>query len=742
VPDDLLSDTHPALSWVDAFPWLAATECTTDTSEESISPWVDPIDAIEPMTRAERLADLSDLILERLTKWTIGQIFPTLPAAIDLASLPITNRARNALTRYGYYTAGDLQSVELDDLLDMRNVGIGTVDSILQTLADASTLTTVQILRIPEGAKSTEANDSPDRHGESVAHTESLISDLQTVATWYATLGMSALPLLNPAPPGSPPEVIKAQQRLELITANDVLVKEQAEHDAAELLQHMLSTLDHRALQILARRFFADRPETLDEIGADLGITRERIRQIESRARSDIVRELESGGSLERIVAAVRELVGTVLPLADLLRLVPALAHPVEAVGQPAWRVLDRLDDAYEIEDGWCAAPTTQSAQNETLTRLQEHANRHGVAMVGDLSPLNPNQSEDSAVASLRDWLSYCGYEVAGDWVFTRVSTVGDRAAAVLSVTGSPMSSQDILNRLGVERSLVSLRNAMGSDDRFERVDRDKWALSEWGMKSYTGIRALVREEVGRNGGEIPLETLIERITGRYTVSANSVIAYASALPFEARAGIVRFSTGERELHKTPERTRRLYQRADGWIYRVTVTKDHLRGSGSPAPVALANILGIQHGQARQLASELGPQTITWTGSQPAFGTIRRFLIDSDIEIDSEIFLVIGDNDSFRIEPIDVSDTAPLECSLRLVGVHDEVARKHPRAALATAIGLPETSSVASVIGGYRERGDTDIAELLLSIRDQLEEPPVAQSIDQSADIDEILDLL
>jgi hypothetical protein len=434
--------------------------------------------------------------------------------------------------------------------------------------------------------------------------------------------------------------------------------------------------------------------------------------------------------------------VGTVVPLRDLLSLAPALARQVHAAGQPAWRVLDRLDDDYEIKDGWCAAPTIQSAQTETLTRLQEHANRHGVAAISDPPPLNPFQPAESPSAFLPDWLRYCGFVVDGEHVFTRVQSVGDRAAAILSVTGSPMSSQDILDRFDVERSLQSLRNAMGSDDRFCRVDRDKWALAEWGLETYSGIRAVIRDEIAREGGQIPVDTLIERITGRYTVSANSVITYACAPPFEAREGVVRLADGDRHVRKGPERTRRLYRRANGWLYRVTVTRDHLRGSGFPAPVAIASIIDLQPGQARQLDSALGPQAVNWTGSQPAFGSILRFLVDGDIETDSEIFLVLGDDGSFRIEPVKPGGADALECALVLTGSAGPSARQQPRAALAAAIGLPETSPAASVIGAYRDRGDSDIANLLLSARGRLETPPAAGQPAPSPDIDDILDLL
>jgi hypothetical protein len=184
-----------------------------------------------------------------------------------------------------------------------------------------------------------------------------------------------------------------------------------------------------------------------------------------------------------------------------------------------------------------------------------------------------------------------------------------------------------------------------------------------------------------------------------------------------------------------------LYRRGNEWLYRIKITKEHLRGSGSVAPAAIAGLLGLQHDTTLHLESALGPQAVSWTGSQPTFGTIRRFLVSQDTDLSSEVFLVLGDERTFRIEPVDVAQDQPLDKALALVGTTDDRSRRSPRVALARAIGLPDDSPAASVIGGYRERGDEDVAELLILVKDRLTDEDTARSA-PSAEIDEILDLL
>lgn len=743
----------PSTRWVDAFPWIevaAFWHSPTDTAATELDRdllagewWSRPIEKFGPGQRGKVFQLVAELALERLTRWPIEIIFPHLRRDVPLAGLMVSTRARNMFMRQGYVVTGDLLGLDLRDLLDTPNIGVGTVDSILQVLAAVSITTMGSPDRSPA---ETPASTHAEQHDHGDARhrwREEMIKDMTLLADWNAALGFPDHTLLwKEPPPGTPAPILQARQRVKSISSADVLGPAAHHLDAAQLVKNALDALDERAQLVLTRRMFADKPQTLDDLGRELHVTRERVRQIESKARSAIVELLGQGGVLEYIATTLRNVIAPVVALDALEALLPAVAKVVEGVGKPVWRILDRLDDSYEIEDGWCAAPSIAGARDAMQTRLQELADRHGVVRLEDVGPVGAYQPEpQSGLPTLRRWLTYCGYTLIGEHVLTKTRGVADCAAALLSIRSAPLGSQEILDLLHQDRSLGTLKNAMAGDERFERVDRDRWALAEWGLEAYVGIRALVREEIGRSGGQIGQEELVERITGRYNVSASSVIAYASAAPFENKGGVVRMLSADKDVRKTPERTRRLFRRPTQWAYRLTVTKEHLRGSGCPAPVAIARILNLHPGESRQLPSDLGPQSIGWPGTQPTFGTIRRFLLDQDAEVGGEVMLTLDDDGSFGVEPVVTRGLDPLEQALVLAGITAPHLCEHPRAALARAIGLPADSQTPIVIGGYRDRGDDDIADMLITVRERLEDG-VSPSRVADADIDEIMRLL
>jgi RNA polymerase primary sigma factor len=78
-------------------------------------------------------------------------------------------------------------------------------------------------------------------------------------------------------------------------------------HNDNQLMKEVLATLDARESRILAMRFGLDngRPKTLEEVGARLGVTRERIRQIQEQALQKMRVKIEERDQLpEHTIAA------------------------------------------------------------------------------------------------------------------------------------------------------------------------------------------------------------------------------------------------------------------------------------------------------------------------------------------------------------------------------------------------------------------------------------------------------
>ena len=464
---------------------------------------------------------------------------------------------------------------------------------------------------------------------------------------------------------------------------------------------------DERETTILRSRVFADVPTKLGVLATDFGVSRERVRQVEARLIEGL-RETAQSLGLDALIQSVEIGDGGFRPAAEILLDAPVLKRIISPVNQPLWRIVERLDNSFEVRAGWWCRPTAKDAVGRTLSDLNELAAGSRAVRLDKVSYLTGR-----GWAEL--WVAFCGLKVHEGYALLGGSGIPDRAAVVLEIEGVPMTTEAIVGRLGSDRSVRSARNVLAMDDRFARVDRSSWALRSWGLNEYQSIRLLIDEQIRVNDGSIRLSKLQSTLTGRFSVTNSSVVAYASSPPFRTIDGMVEFA-GEVAVipRKSPFETRRLFRMNRGWALRITLSKDHVRGSGSLMPSALITALGLTHGVAVSLTTRKGTQRVGWNSAQLALGSIKRFVDDDGLRLGDTCFAIFGDDQSFDLVQVSIPDQIGRSRALALAGLTTG-SEQAGLPELLGAIGLPIDASANRLAETLRDRGDYDIADCVVS---------------------------
>ncbi|MFJ4341043.1 sigma factor-like helix-turn-helix DNA-binding protein [Streptomyces sp. NPDC088915] len=485
------------------------------------------------------------------------------------------------------------------------------------------------------------------------------------------------------------------------------------------------STWDERERTIAARRIFAEQPETFAALGDRFEISRERVRQLERSLLDSIAQWLaydEQGRSFATHLAAVAGRLGAVGRLAEVRTMHPDHARPVDALGLPLGDVVARLLPDRAVDGEWIvqgdAAALRTAMTDDLLAACGETPLAWGEAVaVGERHGVRAEV--------LAGWAAEIGrFRTMDGHMLYWGRSVNDRAVAVLSLRGEPLSMEDIHDRLADGTTLNSMRNQIWTDARFVRLDRNLYGLRQWGGEEYLGIREMITREIRQAGGEIEVNALVDAICGRFDVVPASVRTNLGAPEFTRTrrgwVGLAAEQPTEDEAapynpRKDVARTRRCFVGTDGrWWYRFEVTGDHLRGSGAPVPSGWAAHLGAAPAcEPIPLRHEAGESVLQWR-TQPVLGSIRPLMEHIGAAVGDQVFLNVTDGELSALRlPAAQPEARPEAGAARLTGWTAAVTTAEAIDVIGLRTGMGSGQEATALLQHLGDRGDRDIVGLL-----------------------------
>ena len=477
---------------------------------------------------------------------------------------------------------------------------------------------------------------------------------------------------------------------------------------------------------VLERRILPrDHKPTLEEVGVELGITRERVRQLGVRVRDTMNSRLdgETGAALRHLAARVVQELG---PVADAGADVEACEAAVIATSADPGddfelrrELLRQTCGPYVEIGGLIWSPAARRKLDEVRHAL------NGIEAGGLIDDSTVDEVHAAlAIAPERDEavLAYLGLKRIEGSVLRWTGSIADKAIGALAAAGRSMSMLDLYDLVETDRNPRSFANAVQTDERVMRLGKDRYGLRQWGGEEYSGILQELEQAIDEAGGAADLEELVARFVAEFEVSESSVRAYASDRRFiRAADGTISFRTGEDPeptFRTTPvEMARNAVQLGGIWHLRIEVDKDALRGSGRPIRNAVALAVGLEPDLT--LGIQYGDDVVvmfSWTSKQPVIGSIRGVLQEHSCVEGDLIFLPL-DGDEPRMARVIRAAERNRENGVRRLAIElgldpDQADHESP-GPLASAVGLPAGADYVDVEDRLVDRGENTLAALV-----------------------------
>lgn len=328
-------------------------------------------------------------------------------------------------------------------------------------------------------------------------------------------------------------------------------MSDQAQKDTAAVLkaavQDILKTIDQqREREIITRRFgLFDRKETLEQIGELLGITRERVRQLEKAilirlkiASEDgkipaiqeveklIVRDLSENGRVAKVQDMAERLIGG-KATSDMK------AHLV-FIGEISPKITTISENDNYFQGVGIAEYGDEKKVRNRVDDIVKAIKKHGEPLTievlfDELSGYEaPNQVQ--ALASLSKALAHLK-DMWGlvKWPTVNPKNIRDKIYVILADNGKPMHFSAIAGKIkdsDFKRKDVTtqaIHNELIKDKRFVLIGRGIYALDQWGYNRGT-VSDVITEVLKKAGEPLHRDEIVRRVLKSRQVKETTIL--------------------------------------------------------------------------------------------------------------------------------------------------------------------------------------------------------------------------
>jgi len=322
--------------------------------------------------------------------------------------------------------------------------------------------------------------------------------------------------------------------------------------DTKKIVQDILDSVEReREREIVSRRFgLFDRRETLEQIGELLGITRERVRQLEKSVVARFKASAERGdlphiAEVETALLEQLHTMGEAARASDLTAGVTAENSKTDqsrvvflAMLCPQLAVIEE-DDHFHQAVGVAKVRSTE-AMKADIAKLQAAIEKAGepitieaaakTAGLADVAQATALASIAKTLATLNDRWGLI------KWPMVNPKNIRDKIYVILKQNGKHMHFNEIASAIKDSEfkrkdvTTQAIHNELIKDKRFVLIGRGIYALKEWGYKK--GTVADIISQVLREAGE-PLhrDEIVRRVLKSRFVKETTILLNLQGKP-------------------------------------------------------------------------------------------------------------------------------------------------------------------------------------------------------------------